>query len=391
MPDDLTCLITIHGIGFQHAPQSGQPGYADGLHDRLQARLPDLLSGDPVSEFGRPAGMGAVYVHSDWPPGSGRTDEGLKRLGRWKAGDSSHRDLDITDVPLAEEGRSIAHVALVYAGLEEREPHLGAVLETMAKAVWGSRKYASIPGLLEMAARDTLAIIEQQRHGTHNVAPGLQVRARSATVTEGIPPEPDPSGPLAVIAQLDQDVSTYVVRNDLRSRVRSFAHEAVLRICSRSDVSRVVINAHSQGTVLAFDTLRELPPFAADQVTLFVTAGSPLRKYVDLFLWGTDAGQISGIPWSNFWDRTDPVADPLEPPPSWRRGDEIPPSTGVSQLYASVDPDTGETLPVHLADSEVANAAHGAGGGLPAHNYWENDEQFVQPLADLLQSAGLSR
>lgn len=381
----IICLVTIHGIGFQHAPVNGVGGYADGLHASLQRFLPTLISGDPVSEFGRPAGVGAVYVHSDWPPGSGRTDEGLKRLGRWVAGDTSHRSLDITGVPLASEDRLVAHVALVYAGLEEREPHLGAVMETLAKAAWGSHKYATIPGLLKMGLTDTWAILHRPRTPAAAIAPGLQVRSRTAGGGEGVAPSSDPSGPLQVIEQLDQDVSTYVVRNDLRTRVRSFAHEAILRICSRSDVSCVVVNAHSQGTVLAFDVVRELPPFAAGKVETLVTAGSPLRKYVDLFFWGTDAGPISTIPWQNYWDGADPVADPLQPAPTWRRGEPLPPVGSDRGLFESIDSDTGAVHPVQLDDYEVENAAHGAGGGLPAHNYWDNEEQFVKPLAGLLE------
>ena len=54
MPEPyITCIVTIHGIGFQHAPEAGGQGYADGLHERLRAHLPHELSGDPVSEFGR--------------------------------------------------------------------------------------------------------------------------------------------------------------------------------------------------------------------------------------------------------------------------------------------------------------------------------------------------
>jgi len=217
------------------------------------------------------------------------------------------------------------------------------------------------------------------------LTPSLQVRPRITGTNPTSAAAPQPSGPLAIIRQLDDDVTTYVARNDLRERVRGFVHEAILRLACRDDVSHLVVNAHSQGTVLAYDVLREMPPFAAAKVQHLVTAGSPLRKYVDLFYWGTDASGINTTPWSNFWDATDPVADPLEPPRSWRLGDPVPPSSGVSQLYTATDPDTGHTLPVPLRDTEVSNAAHGAGGGLPAHNYWDNDAEFVRPLADILR------
>lgn len=382
--DGSTCLVTIHGIGFQHAPGNGSQGYADGLHAALGKHIPDLLSGDPRSEFGRPAGTGAVYVHSDWPPGSGKIEEGLKRLGRWQSGDTSHRQVDITDVPLTDDSHPIAHVALVYAGLEEQQVHLGASLETLAKAVLSVGNYASLPSLVHTGLSDVWAVLHHSQGSQGGVTPSLQVRQAPTAANPQAVAAPDKSGPLSVIGQLDQDVTTYVCRNDLRERVRSFVHDALLRIACRDDVATLVVNAHSQGTVLAFDVLREMPPFAAAKVKYFITAGSPLRKYADLFYWGTDASSLSSIPWSNFWDITDPVADPLEPPRSWRRGDPIPPSTGHSLLYESTNQDDGSTAPIALSDTQVSNVAHGAGGGLPAHNYWDNDEEFVRPLADIL-------
>lgn len=382
--DGIVCLVTIHGIGFQHAPENGNPGYADGLQASLQDHIPDLLSGDPRSEFGRPAGTGAVYVHSDWPPGSGRMEEGLRRLGTWAIGDTSHRQVDIADVPLADGRHPIAHVALVYAGLEEQQPHPGAAAETLAKAIVSAHNYSSLPSLVQMGLTDAWAIMRHSRGAAPT--PSLQVRKAVTASNPQAVASPDKSGPLSVIGQLDQDVTTYVVRNDLRERVRSFVHDALLRIACREDVAAIVINAHSQGTVLAYDVARTMPPFVAAKIRHLITAGSPLRKYADLFYWGTDAACLSSVPWTNFWDETDPVADPLEPGASWRRGDPLPRSTGKSLLYAAVDPDSGHSIPVMLRDVPVSNADHGAGGGLPAHNYWDNDAQFVVAVADLLST-----
>jgi hypothetical protein len=167
--------------------------------------------------------------------------------------------------------------------------------------------------------------------------------------------------------------------------VRSFAHDALLRLCFREDVTSIVVNAHSQGTILAYDVLRILPPIAAAKVKGFVTAGSPLRKYADLWYWGTDAGSLCQVPWTNFWDDTDPVADPLVPPKDWRRGQTLPPSPGYSELYQTIDQTSGQPVPVKMVDTRVSNVAHTAGGGLAAHNYWDNDDEFVKPLADTLQ------
>jgi hypothetical protein len=381
MAETISCLVTIHGIGFQQAPQGGIPGYADGLHDGLRAQIPDLLGGDPVSEFGRPAGTGAIYVHSDWPPTSRQRNQGLGRLGSWRSGDASHRDVDITGVPLSDDQHAVAHVALVYSHLEDQGPHLGATLETVADTVVSHAHYTTIFSAVRTGVVDLMAVLRRRPQADNRQTPSLSVRADAALR------EQNPSGLLAVVQQLDHDVTTYVCRNDLRERVRSFVHDAILRIACRPDVGHIVVNAHSQGTVLAYDVLRTLPPFAASKVRGFVTAGSPLRKYADLFHWGTDAAGIAGTRWSNYWDSTDPIADPLAPPAGWRLGNSIPSPTGFSQLFVSIDSDTGNQSYVPLVDLQVDNAGHGAGGGLPAHNYWDNDEQFVLPLAQILRDS----
>src|SRR5205085_605246 len=134
MTQDITCLVTIHGIGFQHAPQKGGQGYADGLHAHLQRHLP-ALGGDPVSEFGLPAMVG-------------------------------------------------------------------------------------------MGIMDLWAAIKPQMQGTGALTPGLQVRSKTAPGRSGVAAQPDPSDSFAVLRTIDQDVTTYICRNDIRERVRSFAHDA---------------------------------------------------------------------------------------------------------------------------------------------------------------------
>jgi hypothetical protein len=192
---------------------------------------------------------------------------------------------------------------------------------------------------------------------------------------------------LAVLRSLENDVASYVCKNELRERVRSFVHEALLRLAARDDVEGIVVNSHSQGTVVAYDVLRTLPPSATAKVRAFITAGSPLRKYVDLFSWGTEAGYVEDLrgPWTNFWDPLDPVADPLEPPEDWRRGTPVP-DRGPSSLFQVTDNLTGFLRPVPISDRQVDNVIN-SGGDLPAHNYWDNDPEFVRPLAQILTDA----
>lgn len=64
----ITCIVTIHGIGFELPPQPGVPnsGYADPLHHHLKKCLGNALSDDPGRERGTPGENGAIYVESRW-------------------------------------------------------------------------------------------------------------------------------------------------------------------------------------------------------------------------------------------------------------------------------------------------------------------------------------
>lgn len=423
----LVCLVTIHGIGFQQAPELGVEGYADRLHQNLLAYLPDTLGGDTDPKFGRTAQSGPIYVQSDWPPDSRKIEEGLKRLGQWLDDDPTHRLIDTTNAPLQDKNKPIAHVALIYSHLEDQHPHLGSSLETLEDVVFSSPRYTSFTSTIKMALSDLEGIMAQQNKDPGSAAapanqptPSLRVRSEAATINaqatqaaaqankasenkflqafesiisrvKGGNSSPatsqakNPGSLWAVVSQLEQDVSTYITRNDLRDRVRNFVHEAILRLACRDDVGAIVINAHSQGTVVAYDILRQLPPFALEKVHSLVTAGSPLRKYSRLFYWGDDAGCLYQVEWPNFWDAKDPVADPLGPGPDWKPGQTVPPSPGYSELFSSTDPVTGESLKVKITDYLVDNVAHVVGGGLVAHNYWDNKGEFVKPLAEILK------
>jgi hypothetical protein len=165
------------------------------------------------------------------------------------------------------------------------------------------------------------------------------------------------------------------------------------------EMSVLVINAHSQGTVLCWDVLCRLP-FSdasigwAKRILTFVTAGSPIRKYVDLVFWGERVGQMqalsgSDFAWHNFWDDHDPVADPLDPPASWRPGHptDAPGDPDDPTLLVAIDPGTGDASHFTVEDQPVNNVKNSDGGGLQAHDYWNNQSEFVAPLATLLRVA----
>src|SRR6202035_1466809 len=188
------------------------------------------------------------------------------------------------------------------------------------------------------------------------------------------------------------DVCAYICENDLRSRVRGFVWEALTRLALRDDVGAVVINSHSQGTAVALDALDGMEVDVSKKVVVLVTAGSHLRKMVDLFAWGDSINRPDqDLPWlrnwHNFWDRADPVADPLRPGPKWKVGANPDVRATDPTLYVSVDPNGGSPLKVAIQDHCVKNTTWSEGGGLRAHNYWANAEQFVPQLAQLLVQA----
>jgi len=394
------CLLTIHGIGFEQAPDDAQgiPGYADGLHANLARALgPEVLSDDP----GRiPGGHGAIYVQSLWPEqtsGQPTREQGLARLGQW-APDGT---LDTTQAPLVTDHQSIAHVALVYSHLEPVQPHVGSGSVALEMAAVSWYRYATLPGLVQMLRRDLLPVPTKQSARSSRPAPSLRARTDAPQWHPGphVPfttlPLPsrfqDPTGAVAVLRNLENDVAVYVSRNDLRQRVRDFVREALLRLLARADVAGVVLNGHSNGTVIAFDVARELPGDGAQKVRWFVTAGSALRKYTTLFNWGTEVGTLRHVQgWTNFRDLKDPVADPLEPSREWRLGQPIPSTTGQSRLYYWVDPETNQLSWMPLQDIMVDNVANGGSGGLPAHDYWDNQQEFVEPVAEILKRCSAS-
>lgn len=380
------CLVTVHGIGFQQPPEDGRPGYADALHDHLHEQLGDRLGDDPKRD------SGPVYVTSE--VNRSRRD-GLARLAPSKR--------------LAPEGK-IAHVALVYSPSEPLQPRPGSVADVLTRAVLAHEHYISALGAMRLGLGDMWAALHETKAASaesslrpRTDSPALAEHHRLERVLHGhhdaSASEPDALG---IFRALEDDMATYVARNDLRERVRGFVEEALLKVLDRPDVCGLVLNTHSQGTMIGWDVLCRLPLFAwqdsddprAGMLRSFVTAGSPIRKYVDLFAWGAQVGQLAalldgaalGLEWRNFWDEHDPVADPLDPATSWKPGkplDERP--GGDIGLLKATDPISGDCSHVPILDMRVDNIRNSSGGGLQAHDYWNNRSEFVEPLAEILK------
>lgn len=398
-------LVTIHGIGFQQAPTPNTPdaddGYADLLHQHLQEQ-PALAGGLLGDDPNRTGVHGPVYVQSVWPPQSNQAEEGLKRLGTWKDGTIDH-----SGAPLSADGTRVAHVALVYSNLEDKHGDAIALLDVIALGLPSLTHYATIGGIVRAAFDDLRGLHGRAAAPVQGLAPRQEAAKHRGLISRLLHRGADAAATPSTLHEVEDDVAAYVVRNEHRERVRAFIHEALARILYRDDVEGVVINSHSNGTVMAFDLISTLSPTMAPRVRALITAGSPLRKYVDFIDWGTDARNFFWAPtgaavapaggaaaaawpagvhwWTNFWDQDDPVADPLQPPQAWKRGQQEPQGGGPG-LFLVYHPETGASANVPIADVLVDNVHAGVGGDLPAHNYWDNlqPDQYCSKAADIL-------
>lgn len=381
------CVLTVHGIGFQQPPTDSGAGYADVLHENLSDGLQALGSSLGKDPQRKPGPFGPVYVMSA-KPGTSDHEWGLRRLGTWR-GDGS---MDVTGMPLADGDEPIVHVALVYTSLEGVSPGIGRGTGTVTEAGLTLGHYSSVLGALRLVVGDAWTALYEGRGREAPVSsPSLRPRDDALTTRQHhlaalLHSKPASSGVLGVIRTLEDDVVAYVCRNDLRESIRKFIAEALRRLLARPDIAGVVVNAHSQGTVGTFDVLRLYPSASLAGVRAFVTSGSPLRKYADLFSWGSDSGGLQPVRWLNFWDPRDPVADPLSPPNTWHYGSAPGyPSPGELGLFYALGGD-GDQVPVTITDIEVNNLENSSGGGLQAHNYWDNKGQFITQLAELLST-----
>ncbi len=390
MTSKITCLVTVHGIGFERPPRNDQPGYADALQRHLGQTK--YLAGR-LSEH-------MLYVESNW-------------CHPRKPGNQTIR-IDEIAAKLPSD-KEIVHIPLVYSDLETRGPHFTATLATCEMVGLAASRYSSIAGLFDMAIADGLAVLKDslvvKPCGDEPLPPGSwnprswfrpprvfsSTLAPAATRYQSLCPRTDlpfdhhpacaaDSSLLAqTIRNLKDDVACYVCINEERERVRSFVRDVITELVAIETVERIVLNSHSNGTVVAFDVLHTLPQAVLARVPItFVTAGSPLRKYVDLFHWGRSIqSHYDFRDWHNFYDRLDPVADPLNPLVKPSDTDKVTNGANSETLFQSVNLQKGTTTPIRVLDIPVDNVQDSCGGGLQAHNYWDNLD-VVNRLAALL-------
>src|SRR5216683_4696477 len=236
----ITCLVTLHGIGFEQPPQPGaeNSGYADLLHLHLKTCLGAQLSDDPnrTRRPDHPGENGAIYVQSHWRDAQGRAsrEEGLNRIGKWC--DDLQR-VNITDAPLVANGEPISHVALVYSNLEPTGPAVGATLTILGMGLFASSPYANALGLLHMVLTDGLALFKYPttpEGEPTSIRPRTDWRHPFANLVgyHGQAAPRSSPGVLAAFRNVEDDVACYVCYNEERERVRSFVREALTRLAS---------------------------------------------------------------------------------------------------------------------------------------------------------------
>lgn len=384
MVKSLTCIVTIHGIGFEQPPQNNvaNSGYADPLHQHLKADLKELLSDDPQRlHHGIPGENGAIYVESRaYNHDRVTIENGLERLGRWNTDGIS---VDGTDAPLVARDEPVSHIALVYSRLEPDRGDREAARQALKMSLSSLRRYSSFWHLLRQGLLDGWAMY---RHATDSDNGPISARPRHD--------QPGSERSFTFLNKLrsslwvlEDDVACYVRYNDERERVRDFVAEALTRLAHRCDVENIVLNTHSNGTVVAFDVVRHLSPEVTRKIKAFVTAGSPLRKYVDFFSWGNEVQACYAFePWYNFLDKCDPVADPLGLPAGWKVGQKSKRSDSKTSLFSHIDLFHENPNQIQITDLTVDNVKRSAGGGLRAHNYWDNIKQFIPQLSTIIRA-----
>jgi hypothetical protein len=113
------------------------------------------------------------------------------------------------------------------------------------------------------------------------------------------------------------DVGNYVGRNGVRTGVQSVVHAALAQAQHDAPDAPIVLASHSQGTIIAYDVLRQAGS-SYPQLRAWITQGSPLGKYLNLFQWGAERlGIPTDLRWVNLWDSGDLVGKALGALVTW--------------------------------------------------------------------------
>jgi hypothetical protein len=153
------------------------------------------------------------------------------------------------------------------------------------------------------------------------------------------------------------DVASYVANNGVRLAIMDRLSSALFAARTDHPQAHIILGAHSQGTIIAYDVLRLLGAQLPD-LSVWVTMGCPLGWYLNFASWGANELEIqSGMRWLNLYDPQDIVGKAL---------------AGIVTWPAPVPEDVN-----------VDNVGH----GLDAHDHWNNPavvEQYFQIIQGYL-------
>jgi hypothetical protein len=108
------------------------------------------------------------------------------------------------------------------------------------------------------------------------------------------------------------EIAGYLFNPLIYNKIQSRLYGGLNQAAHMGDA--IVVASHSLGTIVAFDGLRALG--AKFNVSTFFTLGSPLAKLRLLGNRPADLGEITYDhvgSWQNFYDTSDPIANPLGP------------------------------------------------------------------------------
>jgi hypothetical protein len=152
------------------------------------------------------------------------------------------------------------------------------------------------------------------------------------------------------------DAGNYVGRNGVRTAVQNVLHAALAAAHQDAPDVPVVLVSHSQGTIIAYDVLRQAGE-AYPRLRTWITMGSPLGKYLGFpFEWGAlQLGVPPDLRWVNLFDPQDIVGVELNGMVDWPRPQPI--------------------------DVAVDNVGHAH----DAHDHWHNPEVVAHIKDEVLR------
>ena len=78
------------------------------------------------------------------------------------------------------------------------------------------------------------------------------------------------------------------------------------------------------------------------------------------------------------------MANRLLPYAGWIGGTE-PAEEQLVGIYQAADPG-GEIIPILIKDKLVNNVKYSPGGGIAANNYWDNTQEFIPHVAEIVRN-----